>query len=613
MTYDYHVLRRIRPVLCTVDECQRLASRDASDISTRKREYVRDNTLAYFVLVNTWGYQALQYSVEFQRYLMASIQRDGLLRTISACATAADALISDSISSLSHEEYRWVSLLHYNEDPAEVLQLLRYPKRFSPEHADLLKKASTDTFLSLNSTLKQAQQTELPYWLVMRIRSRICHMLENYEYRMSDQRFSSGTYAGSKRSLADKVSSLGDWFPCLYDHWAYPIGQGSHQSYWYGTPISRDEVNVVAVNKSFKSSRLIGMEHAHNQTRAFAVSEAMHRSTSLNGYLKYCDFTNQSHSRLLCRIGSTDGSYATIDLSSASDSIREDLFRSVFPQNVIQDCDAARSAYLRIGKQKRTRQMFATSGSGMTYEVESLLFCAICLEAYSYLSAFGERDLLPPFNIGDDIIVDDRAAETTMNLLSLLGFSVNKDKSFWGRQALGYYRESCGAEYLNGIDLSTRYFPRTTVLADPVGISALCSLEHRLYDNVNARVFLIDSILALEPRMTAHIPGSECSDLWDVIDTGIPCRPAVYKRSECPDFEYRKYLALKSVRPSQQDVNIYPWSKNDLDMYYYTQYLLKGPSFDSPLDCLLNVSSPRKDYLSDVITSTQIWDWNIEF
>lgn len=613
MTYDCHVLSRIRPVLFPVEECRQLASRDAVEISTHKEKYVRDNLLSYFVLVNTWSFQAQEYSLEFQHYLMMSIRQKGLLRTIGACATAADALISDSISSLSPEEYRWVSLLHYKEDPAEVLQLLRYPKRFSPEHADILRKESTDTFLNLNSSLKQAQHRELPHWLVKRIRSRIHHMLEAYSFDMRDERFSSGTYAGGKRSLADKVSSLGDWCPCLYDCWQYPIGYSQDQSFWYGTPISRDEVRVVAVNKSYKASRLIGMEHAHNQFRAFAVSEGIRRSKSVTGYVSYCDCTNQSHSRFLCRLGSIDGSYATIDLSSASDSIREDLFRSVFPQEFIHDCDSSRSAYLRVGNSRRTRQMFATSGSGLTYEVESLLFCAICLEACSFCSSMGIQNILPPFNVGDDIIVDDRIAETTMDLLSLCGFSVNKGKSFWGKQALGYYRESCGAEYLNGLDLSTKYYPRTTIHCDATGIAALCSLEHRLYENLSCRMFLIDSILALEPRMTAHIPGSECSDLWDVTDTGIPCPPKCYSAQERPDLQYRKYLALKSVRPSMKDVNIYPWSKRDLDMFYYVQYLLHGPQFNSPIDELLCVSSPRVDYCSDVITSEESWDWNIDF
>ena len=83
-------------------------------------------------------------------------------------------------------------------------------------------------------------------------------------------------------------------------------------------------------------------------------------------------------------------------------------------------------------------------GNGYTFELETLIFYAAGVVALKRNSLPVTRRNLTVY--GDDIIVNDRAVPELYRILSNLGFTVNKAKSFID----GAFRESCGGDFFMG-------------------------------------------------------------------------------------------------------------------------------------------------------------------
>ena len=170
--------------------------------------------------------------------------------------------------------------------------------------------------------------------------------------------------------------------------------------------------------------------------------------------------------RELARIGSIDGTYGTIDLSSASDTISKRLIEEVLPTSICAYVTWLRSPFTRYKGKWIELHMISSMGNGYTFPLQTVLFFAMVQAAYRFngLKLKRERrDGLPNFGVfGDDIIVRREAYDDVMRLLHLAGFSPNHDKSF----NTGLFRESCGHEYLNGIMVRGVYIKSLRTLQD---------------------------------------------------------------------------------------------------------------------------------------------------
>lgn len=158
-------------------------------------------------------------------------------------------------------------------------------------------------------------------------------------------------------------------------------------------------------------------------------------------------------------IGSEDGSLATLDLSEASDRVGNWLVEELFEffPFLSEALQATRSRSVRLpsGEVMQLRK-FASMGSALTFPIEAIVFTAIVIEAV--LSASSRR--ITRRNImllhdqvrvyGDDIIVPTPYAESVIESLEAFGLKVNRRKSFQN----GWFRESCGAEFWKGLDVS---------------------------------------------------------------------------------------------------------------------------------------------------------------
>lgn len=178
--------------------------------------------------------------------------------------------------------------------------------------------------------------------------------------------------------------------------------------------------------------------------------------------------------RQLARFGSRHGSLATIDLSSASDSISLRMLRAILPPDFLSWLEMLRSPMCRLPDGTDIKlHMVSTMGNGFTFQLETMLFACVVAAVYRQMGiplvkrgyfdhspatlAFGTpRRVNGNFAVwGDDIVCDVRAARRVITLLELLGFEVNAEKSFYDQN--DPFRESCGYDYLHGEDVRAVY------------------------------------------------------------------------------------------------------------------------------------------------------------
>lgn len=167
--------------------------------------------------------------------------------------------------------------------------------------------------------------------------------------------------------------------------------------------------------------------------------------------------TQPDHNKRLARKGSSDGSFCTIDLRDASDLISLKLVRDFFPTHVYDRLYDMRSHNVVIDGEEFKLEMLSTMGNGFTFPIMTILLSCVVRTVYR-LNGIHPRNTVNYGVWGDDIIaINDFYPEIVRHLESL-GFIVNLDKSFH----TGFFRESCGGDYLRGYDVRGVYIKELT-------------------------------------------------------------------------------------------------------------------------------------------------------
>jgi len=214
--------------------------------------------------------------------------------------------------------------------------------------------------------------------------------------------------------------------------------------------LNRVEGNVlITVPKNAKTDRVICYEPHLNVRMQLAVGRLIRVRLLRNAGVNLND---QSVNQRRARIAAQRGNLSTIDLSMASDTIAYELVRAIFSMSpVLIDwlhvLDSLRSRNtLWPGDTAYTRnEKFSSMGNGFTFELESLLFYAICSSVGFNVSVFG-----------DDIIVPTECFDACKDALLLCGFALNPAKSF----KTSYFRESCGTDMFGYLDCTPVYLRR---------------------------------------------------------------------------------------------------------------------------------------------------------
>lgn len=161
--------------------------------------------------------------------------------------------------------------------------------------------------------------------------------------------------------------------------------------------------------------------------------------------------------RELARLGSIDGSFGTIDLSSASDRISLNLCREILPRHLYDWVVRARSPIVTIpGGEKIKLDMVSSMGNGYTFPLQTLIFASLVVSCYRILGIKPMYGSNGPANwavFGDDIIVRSDAYEFVVSCLRMFGAVVNDGKSF----NAGNFRESCGGDFYHGQNIRGVY------------------------------------------------------------------------------------------------------------------------------------------------------------
>jgi len=132
---------------------------------------------------------------------------------------------------------------------------------------------------------------------------------------------------------------------------------------------------------------------------------------------------------------------ATIDLSSASDTVCRELVWLLLPFEWASLLDLARSEYAEVEGKELKLEKFSSMGNGFTFELETLVFYALAL------AAAGTRKGVNAY--GDDIILPRAKAPILIETLNFLGFDVNTQKTFLA----GRFFESCGMDFFDGFNV----------------------------------------------------------------------------------------------------------------------------------------------------------------
>lgn len=653
----------LNPAFLTSKECRDVAKLDAATLcntATDCDKFVAKNYVTYHVLIHTWLYQVAEIDAACS-YMMLDIMRvEGLIPLINECQTVASALIrandsqpvefvrlNNPVTVMSR--YHCLHTLVANAPTlSKALQVLRYPKRFSPLGATRIADKTLKAFEEINEHDRGSYHwnTLIPY-----IRDEVTSMIRTFSVDERDSYFSSGATLDGGKTLVNKLKAM-----AKIDHnvWGIPLELPGCPN----SPYFEPTVKFKVVPKSYKIGRGIAMETARNQFHLQAIREGLVKALRNSGSLKYFDPSDQSISQSLALHSSHYGDgYASIDLSSASDSIPEELAAEVFQGvpsfwNVLRplipmyyvldskelgvddakllrfgDPRCGRGSDISVGygvdpvvrrlhdyHSKRLLNIFLTSGNAVTFNAEAILFLAICRTARKlYMSLCPGEEVLEPHVYGDDILVDNKTYTLTIDMLEVLGMLPNVDKSYGPESA---YREACGAEGVFGRHTDSRYFPRTSLdwgngLADT--LAALTSLQHRLFACKKAEAYLTALVRSIYPDMTSHQVGTECADLWSSVPQFfVRCAPykgtnddvAAIKKmagskrlytwaqatSELTNTAYlREGHACLSIKYDKTA----PISVGDqliVDAWHYAKFLNIGPAYEDDLSRALHIS-----------------------
>jgi len=239
--------------------------------------------------------------------------------------------------------------------------------------------------------------------------------------------------------------------PHLADSWASSTRIDEDGVEWASVPVQVHDGRLGFVPKNAKILRGTVTEPPLNTMVQLAYGDYMSSRLAAFGL----DLTDQTRNQRLAREGSLTGALATLDLSSASDTIAIELVYHLLPLewacalgrartgHVTYDASRINSARGSTSRDERiTLEKFSSMGNGYTFPLESLIFwalsCAVCEDDDTKVSVYG-----------DDIIVPTQYYEPLVELLTAVGFQVNREKSYHK----GLFRESCGADWYEGTDI----------------------------------------------------------------------------------------------------------------------------------------------------------------
>lgn len=360
-------------------------------------------------------------------------------------------------------------------------------------------------------------------------------------------RLTSGATATRSRASALPYLKVGKRLTCTSG--AGPYLQALSDFYGYGklALTYREENRVEFVPKNWKTHRTIACEQDGNIPLQLAFDRWAKRRLRLKTPVNLAD---QSLNQSAAKHASIFGDFATIDLSAASDSLAFNTVAWFIPQPWFEYLNRIRSSFYRLDGHTYLYSKFSSMGNGTTFPLETLIFAAAC-------HAVGSRT----YNVyGDDIVIETQHVNELIRVLRFIGFAVNEEKSY----TAGPFRESCGGNFLRGVDITPHYVRGNAKLRPELchlinGLASRCipggALSERLLQ------MTVDYHLPVVPFNEDTMSGVfvDISTAWD-----MKLIKQVYDENRRPTWTYR-YRAYKSkggTRVVQDSRSLFLWHLN---------------------------------------------------
>lgn len=351
-------------------------------------------------------------------------------------------------------------------------------KKFEDDSTGEADAAALRKFISVNERCgryKMRQMQEWEWMMVGEVRDHLYHFF----YPTSDGHILDWAeiFQNSRSGPGASIGARGEDFytkhfdsTLTYTHKSRSLvvqyqNHIANTSYWKSAEILRQSrygfrqvsgSTMSTVPKNSSISRTICTEPSLNMFYQLGVGEVM--SNRLRSWGLDID-TQSVKNRTMAREGSLQGTFGTIDLASASDSMSLSLMRYLLPPEIFLHLWMLRCDQACVpGFGDVELNMISTMGNGYTFPLQTCLFACVVLAVYKCLDLPAEksvdnesRDTWGVF--GDDIIVRREAYDWVCRILELFGFEVNREKSF----NEGPFRESCGTDWYAGVDIRGVY------------------------------------------------------------------------------------------------------------------------------------------------------------
>lgn len=228
---------------------------------------------------------------------------------------------------------------------------------------------------------------------------------------------------------------------CVQDYWTDQKGSDLNRSTYHQI----DSLALTLVPKTFKSLRSIMPNTTIGSYMSQGLGVMIRKRLKRKGY----DIsTLQERHKYLARRGSEHGVFVTADLSSASDSISNELVDILLPPDWSQVLQYGRIGHVELPDGSIVQShTHCTMGIGYTFPLQTLVFLSL-LKAILFV-IHGKRMRATISVYGDDLIYIKSMHSTVVHVFEELGFVINVDKTF----ATGRFRESCGGDYYHGVDV----------------------------------------------------------------------------------------------------------------------------------------------------------------
>lgn len=259
---------------------------------------------------------------------------------------------------------------------------------------------------------------------------------------------------------------------------------------------------LTVVPKSWKAGRTIVPDTVLGGFVANGLGDMISERLRVNAGLDISRKTAE-HRRMACYASKT-GHLTTADMSKASDRISWPLLRRILPNDWLDVIDADRVHKVVFSHRNPvTRAEIRTTdvkvhspllmGKGYTFPLQTLVFYSL-LQSIAALTGEGESYISV---YGDDLIYPSRMHHYVSSIFPRLGLLLNEGKTFSTKADRGLsshkgcFRESCGGDYLRGVDIRP-YMPQgasgdNLLPEESVGQAEYCGLVYTILNGLLSR------------------------------------------------------------------------------------------------------------------------------